>query len=254
MPRIRMTVAYVGTRYHGWQIQARGETIQGILESRLVRICEGDVRVHGSGRTDSGVHAVGQVAHCDVPESKARIPWRKALNAMLPNDIAIIDAREVDESFHARFSARSKRYSYTIWTEAGYTLPHRAPFVWPVRGLDLTAMEQAAALLAGTHDFSSMQNAGTDVKGTVRTLQPITRAPGPLPGEWIFSFRADGFLKQMVRNLMGLLVEAGRHTLTPGDVSRILEARDRRLAPATAPPQGLCLEEVNYDTDAPSPD
>lgn len=251
MPRIRFTVAYVGTRYHGWQVQERGDTIQGMLESRLARICGKPIRVHGSGRTDAGVHAVGQVAHCDVPESKAHIPWQKALNAMLPDDIAIVGAREVDESFHARFSARSKHYTYTIWTEPAFTLPQRAPFVWPARGLDLEAMDQAALLLAGTHDFSSMQNAGTDVKGTIRTLEPITRSPGAHPGEWIFSFRADGFLKQMVRNLMGVLAEAGRHALTPDDISRILESRDRRLAPATAPAQGLCLEEVYYAVDTP---
>lgn len=247
MPRVRLTVAYVGTRYHGWQIQERGDTIQGMLEARLGRICQAPVRVHGSGRTDAGVHALGQVAHFDAPESKIHIPWQKALNAMLPDDIAIVEAREADASFHARFSATSKRYSYTIWTEPAFTLPQRAPFVWPVRGLDLIAMDQAAALVAGTHDFSSMQNAGTDVRGTIRTLEPITRAPGPHPGEWIFTFRANGFLKQMVRNLMGLLVEAGRGTLSPGDITRILESRDRRLAPATAPAQGLCLEEVHYE-------
>lgn len=247
MPRIRLTVAYVGTRYHGWQIQERGDTIQGMLESRLSRICQAPVRVHGSGRTDAGVHALGQVAHFDAPESKSHIPWQKALNAMLPDDIAITAAHETDASFHARFSATSKRYSYTIWTEPAFTLPQRSPFVWPVRGLDLAAMDQAAALVAGTHDFSSMQNAGTDVRGTIRTLEPITRTPGAHPGEWIFAFRANGFLKQMVRNLMGLLVEAGRNALSPGDVTRILKSRDRRLAPATAPAQGLCLEEVNYE-------
>lgn len=246
MTRIRLTVAYVGTRYQGWQVQARGMTIQGVLEEKLARICEEPVRVHGSGRTDSGVHALGQVAHFDAPEAKSRIPWQKALNSMLPDDIAILEAREAEPDFHARFSARSKRYAYTLWTEPDYTLPQRAPFVWAVRGLDTQAMDRAAALLAGTHDFAAFQNAGTEVKGTVRTLEPIVRQGGMHPCEWVFRFQADGFLKQMVRNLMGLLVEVGRGGLTPGEARSILQGCDRRLAPATAPPQGLTLEEVMY--------
>jgi len=246
MPRIRLTVAYVGTRYQGWQVQERGATIQGTLEEKLTRICEEPVRVHGSGRTDSGVHALGQVAHFDAPDSKAHIPWQKALNSMLPNDIAILDAREAEPGFHARFSVLSKRYAYTLWTEPGYTLPQRAPFVWAVRNLDFEAMDRAAELLHGTHDFAAFQNAGTEVKGTVRTLEPIVRVPGPHPCEWVFRFQSDGFLKQMVRNLMGLLVEIGRGGQEVADAERILAGRDRRLAPATAPPQGLTLEEVMY--------
>jgi tRNA pseudouridine38-40 synthase len=246
MPRIRLTVAYVGTRYQGWQIQGRGETIQGAIEDKLARICGELVRVHGSGRTDSGVHALAQVAHFDVPESKRHIPWQQALNAMLPNDISILEAREAQDDFHARFSVRSKRYAYTLWTEPRFTLPQRAPFVWSVRGLDFQAMDQAAKVLAGTHDFAAFQNAGTEIKGTVRTLEPIVRTQGQHPAEWIFRFQADGFLKQMVRNLMGLLVEVGRGGLAPADVLPILEGCDRRKAPATAPAQGLTLEEVMY--------
>lgn len=246
MPRIRLTVAYVGTRYLGWQIQNRGTTIQGVLEEKLSRICEEPVRVHGSGRTDSGVHALGQVAHFDAPESKARIPWQRALNSMLPDDIAVLDAREAEPGFHARFSVRSKRYAYTLWTEPDFTLPQRAPFVWAVRNLDLESMDRAAAFMAGTHDFAAFQNAGTEVKGTVRTLEPIRREPGQHPCEWVFRFQADGFLKQMVRNLMGLLVEVGRGGMSPDDARAVLDGRDRRLAPATAPPQGLTLEEVMY--------
>lgn len=247
MPRLRLTMAYVGTRYQGWQIQPRGQTIQGVLEACLERICATPVRVHGSGRTDAGVHALGQVAHCDIPDSKIHIPWQKALNALLPPDIAITQATLVDATFHARFSARSKRYSYTLWTEPGFTLPQRVPFVWPVRSLDTRAMQEAATLLQGRHDFASLQNAGTDTHTSVRTLTSITSAPGSILGEYVWFFEADGFLKQMVRNIMGLLVSIGRHTLAPVDVPRILESCDRRVAPATAPPQGLCLEKVIYE-------
>lgn len=249
MPRIRLTVAYVGTRYHGWQIQANGPSIQGLLEERISRICEVPVRVHGSGRTDAGVHALGQVAHFDAPEEKAHIPWQRALNAMLPEDVAVIQAGEAKPDFHARFSARAKRYAYTLWTEEGYVLPQRAAFVWAVRDLDPEAMDQAATVLAGTHDFAAFQNAGADLmgaRGTVRTLEPIVRAPGQHPAEWVFRFRADGFLKQMVRNLMGLLVEVGRGAIPPKNAALILDGRDRRQAPATAPARGLTLEEVFY--------
>lgn len=246
MPRIKLTVAYVGTAYCGWQIQKNGPTIQETLEKALSRICSQPIRVHGSGRTDSGVHALGQVAHFDTPESARDIPWQKALNAMLPKDISILDASPVSPDFHARFSVRSKRYAYTIWTEPRYVLPQRAPFVWAARDLDADAMEQAAAFLTGTHDFAAFQNAGTEIKGTVRTLDPIVRTDGLHPAEWVFHFQADGFLKQMVRNLMGLLVEVGRGKLEPEDAGRILSSRDRTTAPSTAPPQGLCLEEVQY--------
>lgn len=245
MARIRLTVAYVGTRYHGWQIQKNGPSIQEALETRISRICGVPVRVHGSGRTDAGVHATGQVAHFDAPDGTA-IPWQKALNSMLPEDIAIVDARAAGAEFHARFSAVSKRYAYTLWTDSRFVLPQRAPFVWSVRGLNLEAMDRAAALLAGTHDFASFQNAGTELKTTIRTLEPIIRVPGLCSGEWVLRFQADGFLKQMVRNLTAFLVEVGRGRLYPEDGPRLLRTRDRRLAPATAPPQGLCLEEVFY--------
>ncbi|GAB1408890.1 tRNA pseudouridine synthase A [Desulfovibrionales bacterium] len=246
MPRIRVTVAYVGTRYHGWQVQKNGTSIQGVLEERLARICASPIRVHGSGRTDAGVHALGQVAHFDVPDHARAIPWQKALNALLPADIAILSATTVQEDFHARFSAISKRYCYTLWTEPDYVLPHRAPFVWPARGIDLEQMDAAARLLCGTHDFSSFQNAGTEVRHAVRTIFSISRAPGHYPGEWVFSFHADGFVKQMVRNIMGLLVQVGQCKLNVQDARRIRDAHDRTQAPPTAPGQGLCLEEVHY--------
>ena len=133
-----------------------------------------------------------------------------------------------------------------ILTDPRFVLPQRAPFVWSVRGLNLEAMDRAAALLAGTHDFASFQNAGTELKTTIRTLEPIIRVPGLCSGEWILHFQADGFLKQMVRNLTAFLVEVGRGRLCPEDGPRLFRTRDRRLAPATAPPQGLCLEEVFY--------
>jgi pseudouridylate synthase I len=245
MPRIRLTVAYVGTRYQGWQVQGQGLTIQGMLEDKLTRICGEHVRVHGSGRTDSGVHALAQVAHFDVPESKAHIPWQKALNAMLPDDIAILDARKPSPvstpAFRSAPSATPTRCGPNRATPC-----QRAPFVWSVRGLDFEAMTGPRQCWQALMTSPPFQNAGTEIKGTVRTLEPVLRAPGQHPVEWVFRFQADGFLKQMVRNLMGLLVEVGHGGLRVDEVRAILEGLDRRKAPATAPAQGLALEEVFY--------
>lgn len=246
MFRIKLVVAYVGSAYCGWQIQKNGPTIQEKLEIQLSRICDQPIRVHGSGRTDAGVHALGQVAHFDAPKSRAHIPWQRALNSMLPEDIAILDAQPVVDDFHARFSACSKRYTYTVWTEPRFVLPQRAPFVWVVRNLDLQAMDQAATFLSGTHDFAAFQNSGAETIETIRTLEPLKRTSGLHPGEWIFHFQANGFLKQMIRNLMGMLVQVGRGALSAADVKSILASQDRCQAPGTAPPQGLCLEEVCY--------
>lgn len=246
MPRIRLTLAYTGTRYHGWQLQADGPTVQGTVEAALHRLVGRPVRVHGAGRTDAGVHALGQVAHCDVPEDRGHLPWQRALNALLPEDIAVLDASTVPETFHARRSATAKEYAYTLWTEPAFVLPQRRPFTWAVGPLDLAALDEAAAFLVGTHDFASFQNTGTPVASTCRTLMALTRHPGPTPWETVLRFRADGFLKQMVRNLVGLLVAVGQGRLAPAAVAGILAARDRAAAPATAPPHGLCLEKVDY--------
>lgn len=247
MPRIRLTLAYTGTRYHGWQIQAQAPTIQGSVEAALMRLVGAPTRVHGAGRTDAGVHALGQVAHFDVPANRSHIPWQEALNALLPDDICVREACEVTPDFHARFSATAKEYSYTLWTEPAFVLPQRRPFTWATGPLDFDAMDAAARHLIGDHDFTSFQNAGTPIRDTCRTLTAITRAPGPTPWEWTLRFTANGFLKQMVRNMVGLLVAIGRGRITEAAVPRILAARHRTAAPSTAPPQGLCLEWVSYD-------
>ena len=244
MTRVRLTLAYVGTGFAGWQVQGNAPTVQGCLEHALARICNLPVRVHASGRTDSGVHALGQVAHFDPPPERGHIPWRRALNAILPGDVAVVAAQTAPPDFHARFSASSKEYSYTLWTEPGYVLPQRRPFVWPVSGIDLDAMQEAADHLMGLHDFAAFQNVGTPVKSTVREL---TRAHVTDAGlEKVWHFRADGFLKQMVRNIMGCLVEVGRGSPPPDRTPELLAIRNRSLLPATAPPQGLCLEKVTY--------
>lgn len=264
MLRIKLTLAYDGTRFAGWQLQPGLRTIQGVLEQALAPMIlgrvgarlakDGDVRVHASGRTDSGVHALGQVAHFDAPDSRRGFPWMMALNRTLPHDVCVLAAEEVSRDFHARFSVRSKTYAYTLWLERDYVLPQRRPFVWGCGPVDLERMDAAARLLLGQHDFAAFHNTGSEVKSTVRNLLELGRAPGGLPCECVWRFRATGFLKQMVRNLMGCLVAVGRGRVDAEDIRTFLREGDRTAAPATAPPQGLCLEHVEYpDVSVPAP-
>lgn len=250
MARLRLDLAYTGTHFHGWQLQPNCRTVQGCLEQALETVCNQPVRVHGAGRTDAGVHALNQVAHCDIPSTRAGVPWQRSLNSLLPDDLAVTRAAWVRPDFHARFSALGKVYSYTLWTNRSYVLPQRRPFVWPVGPLDLSLLQAGAAVLHGEHDFTSFQNVGTEVQSGVRNLRRIDILAGQATNEIVCHFEADGFLKQMVRNLMGALVALGRKDLGLSGLERILEARDRTLAPATAPAQGLCLDKVLYPVDS----
>ena len=257
MPRLKILVAYVGTNYCGWQIQNTlsrrpQPTIQEELERIVERVTGSPIRVFGSGRTDSGVHADGQVAHFDIPEAKLDMDWQRTFNSMLPDDIAVLSVEQVADDFHSRKDAKGKAYSYSLWLSKRYTPPRLFPFVWATGPLDVAAMDVAAAHLVGTHDFSSFQNVGTDIETTVRTILGITRTPlGTVPMEdtpmqLTWRFEADGFLKQMVRNLMGTLVACGTGKLSPDDVPALLTACDRTKAPCTAPAQGLSLTQVYY--------
>lgn len=256
MTRLKLTVAYVGTAYAGWQIQSEEQgtnTIQQELERALERIAGCPVRVHGAGRTDSGVHAEGQTAHADVPDKA--VDWRRALNAVMPRDIRILSAEAVPSGFHARYSATGKLYAYSLFCGQGPVPPRLAPFAWAVPPLDAAAMEAAAGVLTGRHDFASFQNAGTPVADTVREIWSIRREDGRAgpflcPPEWpvqTWFFHGSGFLKQMARNLMGLLVQVGRGKASPEDAAAWLAAGNRQAVPsATAPAAGLTLMRVEY--------
>lgn len=255
MPRLKLTLAYVGTAYHGWQTQARKNgpplvTIQSLVEAAVAHILGAPVHVHGAGRTDSGVHADAQVAHLDIPESRIGLDWQLALNTSLPRDIRIVEAVVVPNNFHAQHSAIRKTYEYRLWLSRRYTPPKVYPFVWACGPLDVARMDEAAGYLLGRQDFASLKNAGTDLVSTVRTMIAIERTPqGILSAEQmelVWTFEADGFLKQMVRNSMGLLVAAGFGKLKPEDVPAILHSCDRRKAPITAPARGLTLKKVWY--------
>lgn len=264
MPRLKLTLSYIGTAYHGWQIQEKPNpppTVQGEIERVFARICDCPVRVYGAGRTDAGVHAEGQTAHCDVPESLRDVNWRSALNVCLPSDIRILNVREVDAAFHACFSARGKLYRYDLLLSREPVPPRLHNFVWACGPLDMDALDAALPLLIGRHDFKSLQNHGTPVRDTVRTLFSLTR--GPCPAAGLFPERArdltsmylaaDGFLKQTVRNIVGLLTAVGRGTFDPARIPDLLAARDRSLSPPGAPARGLTLVTVYYEDVAGRP-
>lgn len=243
---IKLLVEYDGTNYVGWQRQPKfqGESIQGLLEESLEKIVCHQVQVIGAGRTDSGVHALGQVANFFTSSSipVERLP--AAVSSLLPRDIVVRKAREVPEDFHARYSAVEKTYRYTILVG-----PCRSAFEWrysyhiPYQ-LNLEKMYRAAELMVGSHDFSSFCSQGSPVKNFVRTLKEcrITNDDRHVNLE----VTADGFLYNMVRIIVGTLLEVGRGRWEPEKVMEIIAARDRRLAGPTAPPQGLILVNVKY--------
>ncbi|MCC8193241.1 MAG: tRNA pseudouridine(38-40) synthase TruA [Deltaproteobacteria bacterium] len=254
--RLKLTLSYLGCAYAGWQIQADTPgtgTVQGELERALGSIAGHPVRVHGAGRTDSGVHAEGQVAHADVPDKP--VDWRRALNAKLPRDIRVLSAEPVSGDFHARFDAVGKLYAYTLFSGSCPVSPRLEPFVWTTPPLDLASMAAAAGVLTGRHDFASFRNTGTPGSDTVREIWSIRHEAGlagsfRCPENWPVStwfFHGNGFLKQMVRNLMGVMVWAGLGRVAPDDVAACLAAKDRQAVPSpTAPARGLTLMRVEY--------
>jgi tRNA pseudouridine38-40 synthase len=245
MRTIKMTLAYVGTRYAGWQVQPGRPTVQGILEERLGRMLREVVRLAGAGRTDAGVHALGQVASfstgCRVPLDGLR----RGINARLPEDIRALVVEEVPEGFHARSDARGKEYRYRI-TRAPIVSPFEAPFVTPVRPpLDVGRMRQAAVRLEGRHDFTSFCPANCEIEDRTRAIA-LSRVE-EAGDEIVYHVRGDGFLRHMVRTIVGTLVEAGRGRLEPDAIGSVIDARDRRRAGPCAPARGLVLVRVFYD-------
>lgn len=295
----KLTLAYDGSGFHGWQVQPGLTTIQGTLSHAIERLTGESVLPQGSGRTDAGVHALAQV--CSFPLSAPVPPanLHRALNRILPSAIRVLSCEVVPPSFHARHSARSKTYEYRIFerrperrirstpgepviaSEERICSPFLALFVWDCRWpLSLEAMQQAAQLLLGTHDFTSMaatdpdrserdpdENSNEDTPAhqptKINPVKTITQAewsripipngpsgpltPGPDPSLLTFRISGSGFLHHMVRNIVGTLVEIGRGSLEPADLTRILNARNRTAAGPTAPARGLFLAEVLYD-------
>jgi tRNA pseudouridine38-40 synthase len=241
---LKLTIAYDGTDFAGWQRQATDRTVQATIEDALAPFAGGDIVITGSGRTDAGVHAVGQVASVSLESAIANDTLQRALNATLPADVRIMRVEDAPAGFNARFDARRKTYHYAI--HSGSVLPPMLRRqVWHVKEpLNVESMNDAAALLIGSHDFAAFQAAGGEVATTVRELS-VSRITSRGDGV-LYEVTGSGFLRHMVRNIVGTLVDVGRGRRSVDDVRAILAGRDRGRASATAPPQGLTLWDVEY--------
>ena len=247
----KLVLEYDGGPYHGWQRQQGILSVQEVLESRLEIMLRSRIGVKASGRTDAGVHARGQVVSFHSRTSLQPGEIQRGLNSLLPPDIVVLEAEEVPLSFHARFSARSKTYEYRILNRAVPAALERQ-FTWHIRQrLEAGPMEECLERIRGLHDFAAFMASGSPVKSSERC---IFRAElySPADHRLHFTFEANGFLRHMIRNLVGTLVEAGRGKLTPDDFSAILAGKDRRMAGMTAPARGLCLIAVHYDLNGES--
>ncbi len=258
MPAFRITIAYDGTEFVGWQRQASGTSVQWLLEQILADLAGAPVDVTGAGRTDAGVHALGQVAGFRLDKAIRPDTLVRALNARLPEAVRVTAADEVPDTFHARFAARAKTYRYQLWN--GEVMPPIwRRFAWHVPGpLDVGAMDAAAGRLQGRHDFAAFQSAGSAVASTERTIESSrveVEAGAPadhanLGRMVVYLVTGDGFLRHMVRAIVGTLVDIGRGRRDPAWIADVVTSGDRAQAGATAPAHGLFLMAVRYDEAA----
>lgn len=243
--RFAIGVCYDGSQFDGWQSQPSGRAVQDHLERALTQIASEPVRLVGAGRTDAGVHAVGQVAHFDTSASRPDTAWVRGSNSNLPPGIAVTWVRMLDERFHARFAARSRTYVYLLRVSAVRPALFARQLGWFHLPLALTPMREAAAMLVGRHDFSSFRAAGCQAKTPVRQMHEASVVQ--IGDTFVMRFRADAFLHHMVRNIVGALVMIGKGGEPPGWMRNLLDARDRRVGAPTFAPDGLYLSEVEYD-------
>jgi tRNA pseudouridine38-40 synthase len=243
--KIKLVLSYDGGLYHGWQTQQNAFTLQAVVEDGLQKILGAPVRVFASGRTDAGVHALEQVAHFTTSSTMDPETLRKGLNALLPEDILVTQAGYVPTDFHARYSVSTKVYEYRILNADAPDIFQRN-YVWHIRRrLDKGEMRRCLATLAGCHDFSSFKSSGSGNRNPVRTVhraELLSQDDGLVR----ITLEADGFLRHMVRNIVGTLVEVGRGKMTTARFAEVLESGDRRQAGPRAPAWGLFLVTVNY--------
>jgi tRNA pseudouridine38-40 synthase len=242
---IKLIIEYDGSNYRGWQFQPNGQTIQGVIQDRLKRLTGESIDLIGSGRTDAGVHALGQVAHFKTESQMDANTFQRALNSLLPEDIVIRRAEEVEAEFHARRSAKSKVYEYRILNRATPPAVNRQ-YMWHIpQKLNFDEMKKATHILVGEHDFSAFRSVGSSTRSSVRNILRADWKRGK--GDLLrFEIEASGFLKQMVRAIVGTLVEVGRGKISAQEFKRILDSKDRKEAGPTAPAHGLFLSEVKY--------
>jgi tRNA pseudouridine38-40 synthase len=241
---IKLTVEYDGTNYHGWQIQHSGETIQAVLEKAVSTFVGQPTRITGAGRTDAGVHALGQVANFFYPKEFDQHRIRRALNALTPADMTIKEVEIVPDSFDARRDGRSRVYEYRILNRSAPSPFYLTTALHVHDPLDLEVMRRAVRCLEGEHDFSSFQAAGCDAAHAVRK---VYRTSLDQRSELlVYTIEATAFLRHMVRNIVGTVIEVGRGLRSPQSFAELLEARDRTKAGPTAPAHGLFLVEVKY--------
>jgi tRNA pseudouridine38-40 synthase len=253
VPTFKIVVAYDGTDFVGWQRQAGGSSVQGLLEGALSELDGRAVAVVGAGRTDAGVHALGQVASFALERPASPETVVAAVNARLPSAIRVLDAAETPAGFHARYQARSKRYRYRIWNGPVMS-PFERCYAWHVSTpLDRRAMAAAAPALGGRHDFAAFQSAGGSTTTTVRTVlsssiepMPATAGSRDASALIVYDIVGDGFLRHMVRTIVGTLVEIGRGRWPPSHMAAVVASRQRGDAGPTAPPEGLFLVSVEY--------
>lgn len=244
MQNLKLTVEYDGTAYHGWQVQPGLPTIQGVFDETVKRISGDEVRVTGAGRTDAGVHAMGQVANFWTKKDLAPDAWRRALNGLLPSDIVVQRVEPAPEDFDARRSARHKTYRYTILNTPHPSALERHWVLHISDSLALAEMAEGAAYLIGEHDFSAFRAANDNLRNPVRRVYEARF--GSEANHLHLVMTGSGFLKHMIRIIVGTLLDVGRGKLTPDDFQRILRSKDRQGAGRTAPPHGLCLMHVSY--------
>ncbi len=240
----KLLLEYDGTNYHGWQIQPTGATVQGTLEAVLARILNTPVRVRVAGRTDAGVHALGQVATFQATTPLNLVRFQHSLNSVLPSDIVIRAISKVADTFHPRYDAHSRTYQYRIWNRPSPSAMH-VRYSWHIPyPLDQDTMNAAATLLIGHHNFSSFQGADSVERTPWRTVMhsAICRERDFL----VYTVEARSFLRHMVRNIVGTLVDVGRGALSVDEFSTVFAARNRSRAGLNAPPQGLFLVTVRY--------
>ena len=245
MRNIRLVIEYDGTNYHGWQIQPNATSIQETIEDRLQKITQEEIRLIAAGRTDAGVHAVEQVANFSTNSQLDINNIQRGLNSLLPPDIAIKEISEAEQDFHSRYSAKSKIYRYVILNRR-FPSPLYRNFSWfiPFK-LDIKEMKSAVQCLIGEHDFSSFKASGCNSHNPIRELYGISLDKDP-KGFIIFEIEANAFLKQMVRNIVGTMVDVGKGKIGVSEFEDIFLSKDRKKAGITAPPQGLFLVKIKY--------